>query len=156
MRIRWTRDPEEKPLPGEVLARLWHTRVERIERKGGSVTRLAGYRLSIQTPDGRELVADVPGSASDRAAPLVESDAPADMVRHLNRAWRAKGRPGRPSQRAERISAIVEAVRAGAATRLAAAQATGRVDEWDREHRDFLRDVTAAGGWQAIVKAARE
>lgn len=92
MRVRWTSDPADEPGPDEALVRLWHTRVER----GGGFVRFAGYRLSVRHPDGRELVAELPGSDSDRDAPLVASDAPVDLVELLNRAWRARQRPGRP------------------------------------------------------------
>lgn len=95
MRIRWSRDPEELPQPGEALARLRHTRVERVPLGAGMMTRFAGYRMSIETGDGRLLVAEVPGSDSPHTAPLVPSDADTELVGLLNRAWRARhlGRP---------------------------------------------------------------
>ena len=97
MRIRWSRDPEELPQPGEALARLRHTRVDRVAvTSGATMTRFAEYRISVETGDGRVLVAEVPGSDSPHAAPLIPSDAPADLVDLLNRAWRARQGVGRP------------------------------------------------------------
>lgn len=155
MRIRWSRDPDELPGPGEALARLRHTRVETVTRTDGrTMTRFAGYQMSIETHDGRSLVADVPGSESAHAAPLVASDAPGDLRELLNRAWLARQRPGRRSEQEGRIEAIVQAVRAGASTRLLAAHAVGRVDEWGQERSDYRRDIRAAGGWNGILRRA--
>ena len=100
-KVRWADGPADRPAPGEYLARLWHTRRERVEYmladgRRASGTRLAGFRMSIETADGRRLLADVPGSGDDRAAPLVESDAPPDLVDALTRAWRAQRPRGRP------------------------------------------------------------
>lgn len=79
----------ERPGPGEVLVRLWHTRVD---ERG----RLAGWRMSVETHDGRTLVADLPGADDDRSAPLVELDASRELVDLLDRAWREMSRMGRP------------------------------------------------------------
>jgi hypothetical protein len=65
-------------------------------------------------------------------------------------------RPGRPSEREERIGAIVQEVVNGHSTRLGAAQALGRVDEWGIEGSDYKKDVRAAGGWKAIKARARD
>lgn len=62
--------------------------------------------------------------------------------------------PGRPSNRETRIEAILAAVRGGARTRLAAAQALHRVDDWGIENSGFKADVRAAGGWRRILERA--
>ena len=155
LRVRWTSNPDELPGPGEVLARLrhgWQRRQTFADGTSGIVR--GGYRITIDASDGRGLVADVPAADSDRAAPLVESDAPADLVDALNRAWRARPPLGRPSELEQRIAALVAAVRAGARTRRAAAQALGQLTEWGEERGNFKRDVAAAGGWRAIMARA--
>jgi hypothetical protein len=65
-------------------------------------------------------------------------------------------RPGRPSERAQRIQAIVEAIRSGAPTRRLAAQQLGRVNRWGEETSDFRRDVRAAGGMDRIRRLAED
>ncbi len=65
-------------------------------------------------------------------------------------------RPGRPSEQAQRIQAIVEAVRNGAPTKRLVAQQLGRVDQWGGETSDFKRDVRAAGGMNRIRGLAQD
>jgi hypothetical protein len=142
LRVRWANDPNELPGPGEALARLQYTSQRRETFPDGTsgIVR-GGYRISIETHDGRRLVADVPQSDSERAAPLVESDADAELVHALNRVWRAAAPIGRPPEVEQRIAAIIAAVRAGARTRRAAAQALGQLTEWGELRGSFKRDV---------------
>ena len=117
LRVRWTKDPEELPGHGEALARLRHTwqRRERFPDGTSGIVR-GGYKIIIEAHGGRRLVADVPPGDSDRAAPLIEADAPADLVDVLNRAWKQRqgaiGRPrGRTDLTAEQLRPTLAAMR---------------------------------------------
>ena len=61
---------------------------------------------------------------------------------------------GQPPGLEERIAAMVDAVRAGATSRVAAGQVLGRVNQWGFPQSDYKRDISAAGGWEAIKRRA--
>jgi hypothetical protein len=57
LRVRWAKDAEEQPGPGEALARLHHTwqRRETFSDGTSGIVR-GGYKVSIETHDGRRLI----------------------------------------------------------------------------------------------------
>lgn len=185
LRVRWTKDPDDKAAPGEALARLVPVGDSHRTRRGqGAVAqaiavsgttgeaswsgqpkrtdlhaRRLTMQMSVETSDGRRLVGHF---APDAAAPRIDSDSDADLLDAFNRAWRAeptKGMPGQPSEQAARIAAIIDmaADMLDTATRLTVAQALGRVkkSDWPEASSHFKDDVRAAGGWAEVMRKAR-
>jgi hypothetical protein len=114
-------------------------------------------RMTVQTADGRRLEARF---RLDADAPQVAADAPQDLRDALVRAWRASRRPGRPSEQEARLEAIIAkaAETYETATRFSVAAALGRVKDGfaAEEATQFKDDVTAVGGWEAIMRLAAE
>ena len=87
----------------------------------------------------------------------VEDEGVAEGLPEIRRVIaRLTGRNRRPSKLDERIAAIVLAATeiGDGATRNAVAVRLGRVDTWGEEHGAYKRDVSAAGGWDAIKRRA--
>jgi hypothetical protein len=108
----------------------------------------SGHRypdLTISWPNGPKamLVSDVGLLASDPTAQWA--------VRAL---LGLLARVGHPPGLEERIAAMVDAVRAGATSRVAAGRMLGRVNQWGFPQSDYKRDISAAGGWASIKRRA--
>jgi hypothetical protein len=101
--------------------------------------------LTICWPNGRNgpVVSDVDLLASDPTAQWA--------VRAL---FGLLSSLGHPPELEERITAMVDAVRAGATSRVAAGRLLGRVNQWGFPQSDYKRDISAAGGWEAIKRRA--
>lgn len=181
LRVRWTDNPDDVPAEGEAIGRLaaisGSTYSETVPGGGleapglavdlniGELRRTASHRtdlvtshsryeMVVSTADGRRLVARF---GPDVASPQTDSDAPADLRDAMNRLWKARSDPGRPSRREERIEMIVAATLelGEAATRRHVAEQLGRVNrESLAESSDFKADVASAGGWEEIRRRA--
>ena len=182
LRVRWTKDPKDKAVPGEALVRLFSVRAsqETHPAVGRAALQIAvsgttgeaswsgpseptdlhllrmQLQMSVETADGRRLVARFD---PDLDAPQIGSDANADLQDALNRAWSAKRQPGRQSEQAARIDAIIDkaAESVDTATKLSVAQALGRVkqqSDWYEMTSQYKEDVKAAGGWPEIMRRA--
>ena len=181
LRVRWAEGSDDKPAPGEALARLVPVgyQTERHPGQGAVAPSLVvsaatgeaswegppgptdlhigrvRLELSVETSDGRRLAAHF---GPDAAAPQIDSTAGADLRAALNRAWYAKGSPGRWSEQGARIAGIIDkaAELIDTATRLSVAQALGRVtDDGLEPASQYKEDVRAAGGWAEIMSQAR-
>jgi hypothetical protein len=164
LRVRWTKDPDDRPAIGEALARLESIPGSdttefcpgsgaqaadlRLDATTGEVAqsgppkptdlyvRRVRLRTTIEAADGRRLEAHF-GSEFD--VPQTDIDAPNDLRDAMIRAWRARSLSGRPSEQADRVAAIITAVReiGPDATRLEVGQVLRRLD--DMEARERMR-----------------
>lgn len=179
LRTRWATGPDDKPAPGEAIGRLermvgmahevipgagipapslsWDPATETITATESRPTDMhvgtVRLRMTVETADGRRLEARFGTDVDDPHAPL---GSPADLRDAMTRLWRGRPDPGRPSEREERIAAIVAAAEelGPLATREKVAQRLGRVAEFGELRSDYKEDVRVAGGWQEIRRLA--
>lgn len=150
--------PMERPEPGQVLVRLWPTREVPADGAPLVGARLRDWRMSIETHDGRSLVARLPneGDEYEPGKPQIPVDAEHDLAELLMEAWEGRTKAGRRSEQSERIGDIIERCRemGAACTKRGVAASLGRVNDDGEPTSPFNRDVKAAGKWAAIRRAA--